>query len=138
MNDKIRELLENAEKTDSLAKLKWRIENREQLRKDRKEKLKELMEKDKQQTALKLYTEEQLVNTAEAIRNYLKNYPEKFHESMIEKHLKNLTPIELPSDEEIKKMMELDGMEFDEFDPYDVSYLGGACWMRNKIQGGNK
>jgi hypothetical protein len=36
---------------------------------------------------------------------------------------------------EIKKMMELDGMEFDEFDPYDVSYLGGATWMRNKIQG---
>ena len=31
--------------------------------------------------------------------------------------------------------MELDGMEFDEFDPYDVSYLGGATWMRNKIQG---
>jgi hypothetical protein len=50
----------------------------------------------------------------------------------------NLTPIELPSDEEIKKMMELDGMEFDEFDPYDVSYLGGATWMRDKIQGGNK
>jgi hypothetical protein len=34
--------------------------------------------------------------------------------------------------------MELDGMEFDEFDPYDASYLGGACWMRNKIQGGSK
>ncbi len=42
--------------------------------------------------------------------------------------------MQLPSDEEIKKMMELDGMEFDEFDPYDVSYLGGATWMRNKIQ----
>jgi hypothetical protein len=51
----------------------------------------------------------------------------------------NLVPcIELPSDEEIKKMMELDGMEFDEFDPYDVSYLGGATWMRNKIQGGEQ
>jgi hypothetical protein len=60
MIDKIKELLENAEKTDSLAKLKWRIENREQLRKERKEKLKELMEKDKQQTAMKLYTEEQV------------------------------------------------------------------------------
>ena len=46
--------------------------------------------------------------------------------------------IKLPSDEEIKKMMEVDGMEFDEFDPYDVSYLGGAKWMRDKIQGGNK
>ena len=51
----------------------------------------------------------------------------------------NLVPcIQLPSDEEIKKMMELDGMEFDEFDPYDVSYLGGATWMRNKIQGGEQ
>jgi hypothetical protein len=46
--------------------------------------------------------------------------------------------IQLPSDEEIKKMMELDGMEFDEFDSYDVSYLGGATWMRNKIQGGEQ
>ena len=46
--------------------------------------------------------------------------------------------MQLPSDEEIKKMMELDGMEFDEFDPYDVSYLGGATWMRNKIQGGEQ
>ena len=52
MNDKIKELLENAEKTNSLAKLKWRIENREQLRKEGKEKLKELMEKDKQKTAI--------------------------------------------------------------------------------------
>jgi hypothetical protein len=92
------------------------------------------MSNDKQ--SMKLYTEEQLINTVEAIRDYLKNYPEKFHESMIKKHLMNLAPIELPSDEEIKKMMELDGMEFDEFDPYDVSYLGGAKWMRDKIQGG--
>ena len=45
--------------------------------------------------------------------------------------------VQLPSDEEIKKMMELDGMEFDEFDPYDVSYLGGAKWMRDKIQEDN-
>jgi hypothetical protein len=50
MNDKIKELLENAEQSDAIAKNKWRIENREQLREERKEKLKELMEKDKQQT----------------------------------------------------------------------------------------
>jgi len=35
------------------------------------------MENNKQQTAVKLYTEEQLLNTADAIRDYLKNYPEK-------------------------------------------------------------
>ena len=51
--------------------------------------------------SMKLYTEEQLVNTVEAIRDYLKNYPEKFHESMIEKHLKNLEPIELPSEQSL-------------------------------------
>jgi hypothetical protein len=96
------------------------------------------MTNNKQQTAVKLYTEEQLLNTAEAIIDYLKNYPQKFHESMIKKHLTALAPLELPSDEEIKKMMELDGMEFDEFDSYDVSYLGGATWMRNKIQGGEQ
>ena len=80
---------------------------------------------------MKLYTEEQLL---QIIGNLNREYfvtPEELLEEM------ELTPIELPSDEEIKKIMELDGMEFDEFDPYDASYLGGACWMRNKIQGGN-
>lgn len=78
---------------------------------------------------MKLYTEEQVL---QIIGNLNREYfvtPEELLEEM------KLTPIELPSDEEIKKMMELDGMEFDEFDPYDVSYLGGATWMRNKIQG---
>ena len=58
MNDKVKELLKNAEQSDAIAINKWRIENREQLRKERKEKLKELMEKDKQQTAVEwLYNE---------------------------------------------------------------------------------
>ena len=81
---------------------------------------------------MKLYTEEQLL---QIIGNLNREYfvtPEELLEEM------ELTPIELPSDEEIKKIMELDGMEFDAFDPYDASYLGGACWMRNKIQGGSK
>ncbi len=54
MNDKIKELLANADKSDAIARNKWRIENREQLRKEGKEKLKELMEKDKQQTAVQI------------------------------------------------------------------------------------
>jgi hypothetical protein len=81
---------------------------------------------------MKLYTEEQVL---QIIGNLNREYfvtPQELLEEM------ELTPIELPSDEEIKKMMELDGMEFDEFDPYDVSYLGGATWMRNKIQGGDR
>jgi hypothetical protein len=81
---------------------------------------------------MKLYTEEQVL---QIIGNLNREYfvtPEELLEEM------KLTPIELPTDEEIRKIMELDGMEFDEFDPYDVSYLGGACWMRNKIRGDNK
>jgi hypothetical protein len=46
MNDKIKDLLSTAYKTDSIAKNKWRIENREQLREQRKKELKELMEKE--------------------------------------------------------------------------------------------
>jgi hypothetical protein len=71
-----------------------------------------------------LYTEEEVVRAIELSDG-----------RSTDEVLAGLTPIKLPSDEEIKKMMELDGMEFDEFDPYDVSYLGGATWMRNKIQG---
>ena len=85
----------------------------------------------------KLYTEEQLVNTIEAIRDYIKNYPEKFHESMIEKHLKNLEPIELPSDEEIDKT----AVEFAKkyrATTYEISaFIIGAKYIIDKIQGGN-
>jgi hypothetical protein len=81
---------------------------------------------------MKLYTEEQVKMAIQMADKY--NYLITLEECGI---LNQLTPIELPSDEEIKKMMELDGMEFDEFDPYDVSYLGGATWMRDKIQGGS-
>jgi hypothetical protein len=47
MNDRIKQLLATADKVDGLANIKWRIANRDQLRKERKEKLKELIEKDK-------------------------------------------------------------------------------------------
>jgi hypothetical protein len=80
---------------------------------------------------MKLYTEEQLINTADAIRDYLKNYPEKFHESMIKKHLMNLTPIELPTDEEIEESA---GKIYDAFGGCSVSVERGAKWMRDKIQ----
>jgi len=50
----------------------------------------------------------------------------------VDELIKNYPPIELPSDEEIKKEM-----EYDEFDPYDIAYFGGISYMRNKIQGDN-
>jgi predicted GTPase len=67
MNDKIKQLLENAEQSDAIARNKWRIENREQLRKERKEKLKELMKNEKQQTALEWYAGRQ--HDLEGLRN---------------------------------------------------------------------
>ena len=78
---------------------------------------------------MKLYTEEQVKKMLDLAR---------FTYNSEDKILLSQIPIEIPSDEDIKKIMELDGMEFDEFDPYDASYLGGACWMRNKIRGDNK
>ena len=80
---------------------------------------------------MKLYTEEQVLNTAEAIRDYLKNYPEKFHESMIKKHLTALAPLELPSDEEIRNKAL--GIEWS-----NTLFKDGAIWMRDKIQGGEQ
>ena len=81
---------------------------------------------------MKLYTEEQVKKIQQAI---LCNHKDAI---MDENYCLNVTkPIELPSDEGIKKIMELDDMEFDEFDPYHVSHLDGAKWMRDKIQGGN-
>jgi hypothetical protein len=69
MNDKVKQLLENAEQSDAIAINKWRIENREQLRKERKQKLKELMEKDKQQTAVSWFLDQLLKD------GYIKRLP---------------------------------------------------------------
>jgi hypothetical protein len=125
MNEKIKELLENAEKSDAIARNKWRIENREQLRKERKEKLKELMEKDKQQTAVKLYTQEQLERGMDlANRNVSKK-------SILE----SLTPLELPSDDEINEMG-VDVIIYN--DTKRGWFVEGLKYMRDKIQGGQQ
>jgi len=81
---------------------------------------------------MKLYTEEQVKMAIQMADKY--NYLITSEECDI---VNSLTPIELPSDEEIIKIMELDDMEFDEFDPYHLAHLEGAKWMRDKIQGGN-
>jgi len=71
---------------------------------------------------MKLYTEEQLLK-----------YVLEHGSIDIDVILLALTPLELPSDEELRKEFDVD-----EFDPYDLAYLGGAIWMRNKIQGGEQ
>ena len=79
--------------------------------------------------SMKLYTTDQIIDIFEKYGNM---------SAINARNIIDLSEsIELPSDEEIKKIMELDDMEFDEFDPYHVSHLDGAKWMRDKIQGGN-
>ena len=80
--------------------------------------------------SMKLYTEEDLIIAIGLARHGNQEWS-------VDDIVKDFTPIELPSDEEIEKIMELDDMEFDEFDPYHLAHLEGAKWMRNKIQGGN-
>ena len=77
---------------------------------------------------MKLYTEEQLHNTVKAIQNYLDHYDEKEAQENIEKHLKALKPIELPSDEDILQAFTKGSQFF--IDKYE-----GAKWMRDKIGG---
>jgi hypothetical protein len=82
--------------------------------------------------SMKLYTEEQV---REIIQKARPNDNEWYSDNYL---LAEHKFIELPSDEEIRKIMELDDMEFDEFDPYHLLHFEGAQWMRDKIQGGNK
>ena len=72
---------------------------------------------------MKLYTEEE-------IRKF---FTEKYDEGLsIDELIEILTPIELPSDEEIDKEIEwLDN-------PLErLNFKAGIRWMRDKIQGGN-
>jgi hypothetical protein len=77
---------------------------------------------------MKLYTEEQ-------VRKMLEN-TDKFTPLHIDYLIKDITPIELPSDEEIEEFAHAKYMEVEDsrwFEPLQV----GAKWMKNKIQGGN-
>ena len=78
---------------------------------------------------MKLYTEEQM---KEAIKIALHGFGIGGIEDTIEVVASKFTPIELPTDDELKKQFDID-----EFDPYDLAYLGGAIRMRNLILGGN-
>jgi len=74
---------------------------------------------------MKLYTEEQV--KAMLIKT------DQFTPLHIEHLMDEMTPIELPSDEEI-----ISENQLSEFNSEDVAYYNGAKWMRDKIEGGNK
>ena len=88
------------------------------------------MTNNKQQTAMKLYTEEQVL---QIIGNLNREYfvtPEELLEEM------KYTPIELPSDEEIEASKF--PLNSPEQELWNGGYEEGAKWMRNKIQGGEQ
>jgi hypothetical protein len=81
------------------------------------------MTNNKQQTAVKLYTQEQLERGMDlANRNVSKK-------SILE----SLTPLELPSDDEIREVIKPFQNEMDDF---DLGFRNGVQWLRDKIQGG--
>jgi hypothetical protein len=79
---------------------------------------------------MKLYTEEQ-------VREILKKaFWQDFNDGNTEENLINeLTPIELPTDEEIDNEFAPANEIIDEV---TYMFIEGAKWMRDKIQGGNK
>jgi hypothetical protein len=80
------------------------------------------MTNNKQQTAVKLYTTEQVIDIFQKYGN------------MSEINARNIIDlsesIEIPSDEEIQK----ESLKSD----FEYTFRNGAKWMRDKIQGGNK
>ena len=89
---------------------------------------------------MKLYTEEQLLNTIKAVRLYDNvEDDEKVANERIEKHLKALQPIELPSDEEIReeRLLQFPDSEYANRANDRLAFYCGAKFVINKIQGGN-
>jgi hypothetical protein len=79
---------------------------------------------------MKLYTEEQVRNALWSIEHPFSNGKN------VDEIINSLTPIELPTDEEIKnwakKQSGLDPTGAEEY-----GRIRGAKWIRDKIQGGN-
>jgi len=81
---------------------------------------------------MKLYTEEQLHNTVVAVSNYLDDINLGRAQEKIEKHLKALQPIELPSDEEMDKFL------LDNSYEYGYGYRDAIDWIKKQILNQNK
>jgi hypothetical protein len=75
---------------------------------------------------MKLYTEEQVLNTVNAIQSYIEKFGIDGAQPTIKNHLKMLAPIELPSDDNIEKELLFGDM------------ITGAIWMKKQILNQNK
>ena len=76
---------------------------------------------------MKLYTEDQVVNALQKV------FLESITFEDVNEVVRNLTPIELPSDEEIGKEFKHSSENWEVRQALEV----GAKWMRDKIHGGN-
>jgi hypothetical protein len=99
------------------------------------------MTNNKQQTAMKLYTEEQVRKAIELSRDTHpqgRGYVVKDeYDYSMDEVVDLLTPIELPSDDEIVQRSKEEPENSDIETAARIGYVAGAKWMRNKIQGGN-
>lgn len=76
---------------------------------------------------MKLYTEEQVLRVLNMVSKLYKPLT-------VNQTIEHLTPIELPSDEEIEEHIEKSNSSLE----FDTGFKYGVVWMRDKIQGGNK
>ena len=86
----------------------------------------------------KLYTEEQLRNSMLSMKTYIQKYDESVIDSIIEKHIKALGVVKLPSDEQIHEYVKSTEYYGHCTQEYYEGIEEGAKYVINKIQGGNK
>jgi hypothetical protein len=79
---------------------------------------------------MKLYTEEVLKNSMNSVKYYMEHYNASTIDSIIEKHIKALGPIELPSDEEIWEKIEDSTYSLE----YDTGFAQGVKWVIEQIK----
>jgi len=87
---------------------------------------------------MKLYTEKDLIQAiAFGFGICHKEGRAPFNKEMIEfiASLEPTTPIEIPSDEEIREVIKPFQNEMDDF---DLGFRNGVQWLREKIQGGEE
>ena len=85
---------------------------------------------------MKLYTEEQLLNTVNAIQSYIKKFGIEGAQPTIKNHLKMLAPIELPSrdmaEEAFTNSCLSDSKEG------NIDFINGFIWTVRQILNQNK
>ena len=74
---------------------------------------------------MKLYTEKQIKEMLDFFQ---------VRDEDIVQFIEKMTPIELPSDKEIKQEAD----SYHGLESYNTTFVQGAKWMRDKIQGGDK